>query len=50
MRWLRDHGVTATYDDYLDLDERVLEDCRLLMWAEGQAQRRAEHYSRASDG
>lgn len=51
MRWLKDHGVTTNHEEYLELDYRVLEDCRLLMWTENQVQRRAKHYAkRDGDG
>ena len=34
MRWLREHGLIATYDDYLSLPIAVLDDARLVMGAE----------------
>lgn len=34
MRWLRNNGVTASYEDYRALPVGLLEDCRLLMEAD----------------
>lgn len=34
MHWLKEHGVTSNYEDYLALPFGVLEDCRLLMDAD----------------
>lgn len=31
MRWLHEHGLVSTYDDYAALPVSVLEDARLLM-------------------
>lgn len=36
MRWLREHGVIASYDDYVGLPVIVLEDARMVMAAESQ--------------
>ncbi|MCC6959231.1 MAG: hypothetical protein IT301_05240 [Dehalococcoidia bacterium] len=36
MRWLRENGVISSYDDYVGLPLRVLQDARLLMAAEAQ--------------
>lgn len=33
MRWLREHGVIASYDDYVGLPVMVLEDARMVMSA-----------------
>lgn len=43
MKWLREHGAIATYDDYTSLPAAVLDDARLLMvaeWAHEQAELR----------
>ena len=34
MRWLKEQGVSTNLWEYMDLPERVLDDCRLLMAAE----------------
>lgn len=31
MRWLKEHGLTSSHEDYLRLPLGVLEDARLLM-------------------
>ena len=36
MRWLREHGVIASYDDYVGLPVMVLEDARQVMSAQWQ--------------
>ena len=45
MRWLREHGAIATYDDYTGLPVCVLEDARLLM--EAEVQRKAKERATA---
>lgn len=40
MKWLREHGVISTYDDYAELPAMVLEDARLVMEAEAIAAER----------
>jgi predicted NBD/HSP70 family sugar kinase len=40
MAWLKDHGITSSYEDYLRLPLGVLQDCNALAWAESTAQRR----------
>lgn len=44
MRWLREHGLIATYDDYGHLPQSVLDDARLVMDVEATvaAERRRE--------
>jgi hypothetical protein len=43
MRWLREHGLISSYDDYLALPAAVLGDAQLLMEAEAvDAKRRRE--------
>lgn len=37
--WLGSHGFVSNYADYLALPYAVLEDCRVLAWAESEAQR-----------
>lgn len=37
MKWLRDRGLIASYDDYLGLPLTILEDAHLLMEAEAVA-------------
>ncbi len=37
MRWLREHGLISSYDDYVDLPVTVLDDARMLMEAQAMA-------------
>jgi hypothetical protein len=43
MRWLREHGVTATWRDYRDLPLPLLDDARLVMEAEHAARQIEAH-------
>lgn len=45
MRWLHEHGLVSTYDDYAGLPVCVLEDARMLM--EHEAQRAAKEMNAA---
>lgn len=47
MQWLRQHGVIATYDDYVALPLAVLEDCRMLMEHEAMLAERERAAARA---
>lgn len=42
MHWLKEHGVIASYDDYLGLPIPVLEHAQLMMAAE-VAHRKSEN-------
>jgi len=43
MNWLKEHGVCTNYWEYMELPERVLDDCRMFARAEAMAQRIAMH-------
>lgn len=39
VAWLSSHGFVSSYADYQRLPYGVLEDCRMVAWAESEAQR-----------
>lgn len=43
MKWLREHGLVSSYADYEDLPVEVLEQARVLMNAEADAQEQMRH-------
>ena len=42
MRWLKEHGVINSYDDYMALPLTVIDDARMLMEAEQRERERQQ--------
>ena len=49
MRWLKEHGLIGSYDDYVGLPLPVLADARLGMAAEAEDYQRKEQERKAKE-
>jgi hypothetical protein len=45
MTWLKEHGVAQDYWQYMDLPDRVLSHCRLLMEADSTRTKLRAHHN-----
>lgn len=41
--WMHEHGISSSYNDFLDLPLSVVEDCELLMAFDAEERERTAH-------